>query len=170
MSDSPPNSFRSRWSSDLEVLGYTSVPNCLITCQVQLGITSSELNVLLQVLSFKYDTRMPFPSLGSMAKQSGLAVGTIRRNLRSLENKGLISRITREGLTNCFDVTPLILRLEAHPNCKGVQKRTPPQSDSFALPQSNIDAKQDELKSEELNNTVRRLKSSDDISEILKNF
>jgi DNA-binding transcriptional MocR family regulator len=154
MSQGRQSSFNNKWGDDLQALGYTAVPNCLLTCQAQLGIASCELNILLQVLSFKFDTRHPFPSLRAISKQTGLAVNTIRRNLRSLENKGMIKRLYRTGDTNLYDIEPLIRLLEDHPYCKGVQKRSSLPPRVYAQPRPETDAKEDLLQITPNNKTL----------------
>lgn len=147
------SSFAEKWSNDIEPLGYTSVPNCLMTCQRQLNITSSELNIVLQILLFKYDTRLPYPSLKRLSKHTGLSVGSVRRNLRSLESKQLIKRVYREGTSNKYDMTPLIYALEDHRPCEGVQKRLLLESRMVGKHSTKIDDKEDQVLTKLLKNT-----------------
>lgn len=149
-----PRTFSEKWSNYIELLGYTAVPNCLITCQVSIGITSSEFNVLVQILQYRFDDGMPYPSLQSIAKRSGLAVSSVRRNIRTLEEKGLIRRLSRIGSTNLFDVQPLIETLHNH-DCIFAQKRTNPRSEISDPLQPQTTAKEDPgLTEEELNNIL----------------
>lgn len=143
-------SFAFKWSEDIAPIGFTQVPNCLLTCQSELGITSTELNVMLQILRYKYDDRAPFPALSTVASHIGISVGAVRRNLRSLENKGLIRRFYRRSNTNLFDFNPLIKRLDAH-KCTRVGHNVPPTLENIdGSPRPHITAKEYELQQDEL--------------------
>lgn len=102
-----------RWSPTLAARGFTPVPTTFLDHYVDLGITPAEAMLIVHLMSFKWDERMPFPSIGRLREKTGLSDGQIRALLRRLEKqKGVLYRIRRLGRTNQFDFGPLIEKLE----------------------------------------------------------
>ncbi len=100
-----------KWSELIAEHGYTQVPNLLLQSQAALHITTSELCILLQILSYKWTPRHPYPSVKRLSTQSGLAQKTVRNNIARLENKGLLKRIYRANQSSLIDFEPLIEKL-----------------------------------------------------------
>lgn len=108
------------WGKESLELNWTAVPNSLIFLQHELGITSQELVVLLNILMHRFSSkpeRLPFPSVGSIATRTGQTQRNVRRHLTSLEKKGMLKRVStpREGTyrgRNQYDVAPLIQELK----------------------------------------------------------
>lgn len=74
--------------------GFTAIPNALIKSQVKLGITSSELNVLLNLLvHWWFKDGLPFPSANTIANRTGMDPRTVQRHLKSLRDKGYIEKV-----------------------------------------------------------------------------
>jgi DNA-binding MarR family transcriptional regulator len=99
------------WSSEVASRGWTQVPNALLEAQGVLGIKSTEMVTLISLLSFMWDRKYPFPSVGTLAKRAGLKRATVQRHLRMLQERGLIERKPRFNQTNVYIITPLILEL-----------------------------------------------------------
>jgi DNA-binding transcriptional regulator YhcF (GntR family) len=96
----PVDSIASRWG-DAASAGFTPVPNTLMRAQAKLGLSPTEIVVLLNILLHWWERdRMPFPSTPAIAKRSGLSVRTVQRGLRSLEKKGLIGRVRARNEQN----------------------------------------------------------------------
>ena len=73
--------------------GYLALPEVLIRGQHLLGLTSTEMMVLINILMHWWDAdRMPFPSNGKIAKRMGIDSRTVQRACKKLEDKKLISR------------------------------------------------------------------------------
>lgn len=58
----------------------------------QTGLNPSEAMVIIQLMSFKWDERAPFPTVGKIAEQTNLKERSIREIIRRLEGLGLIRR------------------------------------------------------------------------------
>lgn len=73
--------------------GYTGVPNILLRAQNRLGITPTQLTIIVQLLGYYYDPlRPPFPTKRDLAKRIGITEQTIRINIKALEEAGLVTR------------------------------------------------------------------------------
>lgn len=73
--------------------GYTGVPNILLRAQNRLGINSTQLTIIVQLLSYYYDPlRPPFPTKRELAKRIGITEQTLRINIKALEDAGLVTR------------------------------------------------------------------------------
>jgi DNA replication protein DnaD len=88
--------------------GFLSIPDVLLMHQKELGISSEELNVLLNVLAhwWRPESKV-FPRTSTIAFRMGASLRSVQRAMQSLVKKGLIKRDkTNEGVTY-YDVTPL---------------------------------------------------------------
>lgn len=108
-------SFRARWSEALAKYGYTQVANRFLEYYHALGITQEEAMFIIQCFKFKWDVDFPYPSLNTIAKAMGMSRNTVQRYLRSLENKGFVKRVRREGASSKLNLEPLIKKLEQLP-------------------------------------------------------
>lgn len=136
--------FASKWSISVERYGYTSIPNLLIINQRKLLITNGEMVVLINILKYMWSDKNPYPAVSSIAGHSGMASKTIRKHIRSLENKGLVRRIFRKSNTNEYSLEPLRRKLEllVTSNNYTAQIRVPPLLDSAQSPYSEISTKE----------------------------
>lgn len=107
-----------RWRLDkrltpaLTARGFTAVPSVFLDRYHELDVTSAEAMVIVHLLSYKWSSRNPFPRLAVLAEKMGLTTTSVRSHLRSLENKGLLKRVSRAGHSNEFDLAPLFAKLE----------------------------------------------------------
>ena len=98
--------------------GYTGVPNILLRAQNRLGITPTQLTIIVQLLGYYFDPlRPPFPSKRELANRIGITEQTIRINIKALEDNGLVAREqqkTRFGDygSNRYHLTGLIEKLK----------------------------------------------------------
>lgn len=106
------------WGKEVTRHGYTGVPSILIRAQSRLGINSTQMNIILQLLDYWIDpARKPFPSKKDIADRMGLKSGkTIQINVRELEQAGLIRRETRKTAagdwnSNIYHLDGLIKRV-----------------------------------------------------------
>ena len=73
--------------------GYTALPNILLRAQKRLGITTTQFNIIAQLLSYWIDpARPPFPSKRDLSQRMGITPQTLRINIAALEERGLIRR------------------------------------------------------------------------------
>jgi DNA-binding MarR family transcriptional regulator len=76
--------------------GFVGFPSAVIQFQDQLRLSSSELNVLIQIADFWWDPeRHPYPSKGLIAKRMQMKPRSIQRIIAQLESRKLIARIAR---------------------------------------------------------------------------
>ena len=93
--------------------GWTAIPNILLRKQVELGISPSELNVLINLIRFWWEPgQAPFPSPEKTATEIGISTRTVYRILASLEEKGLIKRIITDGEATRYELDDLVKKLQ----------------------------------------------------------
>lgn len=133
------NSFEDQWSATVAKKGVSGIPVLLMRNQAELGITMGEMTTLIQLLSYRYGNKLPFPSARTLGKHMSRSERTARRLYTGLKAKGLIRVHHRNGRTNQFDVTPLIDRLKmlaSKSGSKFISDRTKPAS-NVPSPQPN---------------------------------
>jgi len=95
--------------------GFAQLPKNLLKYWKHVGMSKTELVVIIFMLVFWWDRDNPIdPKLATVAKLSGMDIKTIRTALNNLHNKGIIT-ITRQrdaddnnSLTsNAYDLRPL---------------------------------------------------------------
>lgn len=137
------NPFTDKWPDDIEKRGYSQIPNCLIRCRSELGLNTSELSILLQLMVFDFGkNKIVWPSHKTLAKQAGLSCSAIRGNIVSLESKGFIKREFQTGTSNRYDLLPIIDKLRNHTCQHPVKKRTHPTPKSGRHPPRKSDTKE----------------------------
>lgn len=90
--------------------GYVPVPNKFLELYSYLKpfpLTTSEALFVLQIMTFKWTADAPFPSYARIAHRMGVTDKAVRRMAQSIESKGYLKRISRQGSTNKFDFNPL---------------------------------------------------------------
>lgn len=104
------------WGNILDE-GFTSVPNILLKYRHNIGIKAQHLALVIDIMSFKWDTENPFPSYATLAKRAGVAERTIKRVTQDLEELNLLIRTPRfdnrtgAQITTIFDFRPLVEKL-----------------------------------------------------------
>lgn len=95
------------------VAGFQAVPDLLFKHQDHLGISPTDLVVLLNVLMhWWYPHLKPFPRSQTIAKRMGVTPRTVQRSLNNLEKSGLIDRERKKsGGVMYIDPTPLVEKL-----------------------------------------------------------
>lgn len=138
-------SIRARWGESLaeSKLGYTPVPNIFLYAFKELNINPTEALFILQVMSYKWTVRKPFPSFKSISRDTGLSENTIRSCARSLENKNLIKREFRRGHSSEINFQPLIFKLEV---LNSVYMKNLHSIRKTKKPYQNSETKEDELR------------------------
>lgn len=73
--------------------GFVALPEVLVRSQKRLGISSTEMMVLINVLMHWWSPeRKPFPGNNKIAKHMGVSTRTVQRAFETLEQKRLIKR------------------------------------------------------------------------------
>ncbi|QEL12262.1 helix-turn-helix domain-containing protein [Kushneria phosphatilytica] len=109
-----------KWGKDIVAAGWTAVPNILLQRQQTLGLTPTDLNILLQLLMYWWqDGKHPYPSKKKIAESIGVSTSTVQRRIRVMEAIGFLERRYRRqeadrNLTNEYDLTPLVEYLMPH--------------------------------------------------------
>lgn len=92
--------------------GFTAIPNLILKKQSKLELSSSELNVLINLIRFWWSSdKLPFPDLEKIAVEMGVSKRTLYRIVSSLEEKGFIKRLQIEGEPTKYDLAGLIDKL-----------------------------------------------------------
>jgi hypothetical protein len=98
--------------------GFTSVPNILLRYRSKLGIKPHHLALIIDIMSFKWDSENPFPSYSTLAQRANMTDRGIRKTIHELERLNLLIRTQRfdeesgAQITTIFDFRPLIQRLK----------------------------------------------------------
>lgn len=97
--------------------GFTSVPNILLRYRNNLEIKPQHLALIIDIMSFKWDSENPFPSYSTLARRAGVSERSIKRTTQDLEELNLLKRTPRfdketgAQITTVFDFRPLIKKL-----------------------------------------------------------
>lgn len=111
--------FIDKWSPAIFEQGnFTMVPNLLLKYAHELDITPSELVVLINIESFRWNTRPAFPSVERIAQRTGMSERHVTRLITSLVRKELMWRTRRRNRTNEYNFYPLIKKLDDIATCE----------------------------------------------------
>lgn len=106
-----PEKLNHRYPQSVLQEGFTPIPNSLLNNYKSLNMTSNEALFVIHLMFYKRDKRNPYPSISKIASKMGITDHQARSYARSLESKGLLSRIGRNGKSNEFDLNLLFERL-----------------------------------------------------------
>ena len=112
---------RDKWKDGVSTgnTGFLALPEVLLRKQAQLSINTTELTVLINILSFWwYEDQLPFPGNKTIATRMGVEPRTVQRAIKSLEEKGLMKRKKElqpdKTWRRYFDPSGLVTKLESH--------------------------------------------------------
>lgn len=91
-------------------MSFTKIDNLLLKYSSKLGLSPIQVQIIVNVLSFKYGDELPYPSNRKIANRIGRCGRTIERNNKKLEQKGFLRR-TKGGIKPCWDFSGLFKRL-----------------------------------------------------------
>ena len=85
-----------KWSKPLMDAGWTVLPNVIIENQRQLGLTATDMNILLHLASrwWTAETK-PYPAKATIARALNLDPRTIQRRIAAMEKAGFLRREQR---------------------------------------------------------------------------
>lgn len=101
--------------------GFAQIPNKLIYGLPKIGVKNGEFHFVITLLTYKHDSRDPYPSLETLADACGCHTTQIKRWIKSLKDKGLLrvgrkrNMASKQWGTNVYSVKPMldkILELE----------------------------------------------------------
>lgn len=107
-----------KWGKAVMKHGFSIIPSLILRAQERLGLSPSQLAVLLQVLDHWWDReKLPFPGKAELARRLNLSPRQVGRYLTELHDAGYIRRIARHqkhgGQTsNYYDPSGLVERLQ----------------------------------------------------------
>ncbi|MET0754373.1 MAG: helix-turn-helix domain-containing protein [Pyrinomonadaceae bacterium] len=89
--------------------GFVGIPTRFLQLypRLQPSLTSGEAIFVIQLMSFKWDEKDPFPSYKLLGERMGTSSKTAQRHATSLEAKRYLKRIQRIGDSNKFDLSGL---------------------------------------------------------------
>lgn len=95
------------------VAGFQAVPDLLLKNQGKLGLTPTDMVVLLNILMhWWYPEQKPFPRSTTIAQRIGVTARTVQRSISNLEANGLLVRETSADGRVFLDPTPMVAMLE----------------------------------------------------------
>jgi hypothetical protein len=97
--------------------GYQPVMSVLMLHQAQLGISSEQLNVLLNISMHWFEPHtFPFPHTATIAKRMGIGPRAVQGHLRALKRKGYVNVIPGRTRTDPkrYDIRPLVKAMEPY--------------------------------------------------------
>lgn len=107
-----------KWGKDVMKLGFSVMPSLLFRAQRRLGLSPTQLAVLVQLADFWWDEeRKPYPSKETLSQRLGIGPRQIQRHIADLEEAGLVRRIERRAihkgkLSNAYDLSGLVEKLK----------------------------------------------------------
>ncbi len=92
--------------------GFQAVPDLLLKHQKALGLSATDLVVLLNVLMHWWTPETkPFPRAITISKRMGVTPRTVQRSLRNLQRLDLIRRGRIDKMKTVLDPDPLVIKL-----------------------------------------------------------
>lgn len=116
--EGPQRSSEKKWGRDVIRLGFIIVPSLLFKGQARLGLSPTQLALLLQIAEHWWDPdRRAYPGTNALAERLRLSQRQVRRHLAALEDAGFLQRIERTAahrgkLTNEYDLGGLVAKLQ----------------------------------------------------------
>ena len=107
-----------KWGKPVIELGFSIIPSLLFRAQRRLGLTNTQLVVLLQLADFWWDhDRKPFPAKRLLAERMGIDPRNVQKHIADLESAGFLQRIRRSYLhggqtSNAYDLSGLVEKLQ----------------------------------------------------------
>ncbi|HSC34894.1 MAG TPA: helix-turn-helix domain-containing protein [Thermodesulfobacteriota bacterium] len=97
--------------------GFTSVPNILLRYRSRIGLKPKHIMLIIDIMSYKWDSEYPFPSYSTLAARSGIEERSVKRITQDLEELKLLIKTPRfddetgAQVTTVFDFRPLVQKL-----------------------------------------------------------
>jgi hypothetical protein len=114
----PRNALADKWGPHIIALGYTAIPDVLLTNLAALKMHPPDFLVLCHLLRHWWTAdQLPYPSKSKLARDMHTSEKNIQRIIGRLVALGLIRRIERKrehdrNDSNVYDLAPLIAKLK----------------------------------------------------------
>lgn len=102
------------WGIEILEEGYTQIPNLITRYHRKIGLTPGEWSFISVLLTYKHDSKDPYPSAETLADTLDCSVKQIEKYISSLKSKDLIkvyrtkSKKTGKYGNNIYNFKPLI--------------------------------------------------------------
>lgn len=109
MDEPVTSTIRQRWGPAVRSgrIGYTAVPNVLLRSQARLGLSSTEMVVVLNLLLHWWEPDdWPYPHPVHIATRMGVSRRTVERTLVALQTKGLVEQLPGRSVNGRPNVRP----------------------------------------------------------------
>lgn len=109
-----PRSVQDKWTWLLLEQGYIPVARVFLRNYSRLDppLTPREAMFVIHLMDFKWAREAPWPRYRVLAQYMGVTPKQVRRNARSLQEKGYLVRELRKAQSNRFHLDPLFTALE----------------------------------------------------------
>ena len=115
----PTRSAAARWGKarDLFNEGFVVVPNRFLRQYASLrpALSAGEALFVLQLMTFKWDEKLPYPTYKTIAERMDITDKMARRYAQSLDRKGYLHRQYQKRAANRFDLSGLFEALSKAP-------------------------------------------------------
>lgn len=107
-----------KWGKAVCKLGFSVIPSLIFKAQARLGLSSTQLVVLLQLADHWWESdRHPYPSKATIAERLQLSPRQVQRQIEELEKAGFVKRVARYAShkgrqANQYDLSGLVERLK----------------------------------------------------------
>lgn len=117
VADTKKRSADAKWSSDVMSRGFVIIPAILLRAQRRLGLSGTQLAILLHLIDWWYDAeKSPWSSKELLSQRIGIGERQFQRQIAQLESAGFvkrIERITNHGKRpNSYDLSGLVKKLK----------------------------------------------------------
>lgn len=123
------NASEKKWGKKVMQLGFCMVPSLLLRAQQRLGLSATQLAILMHLADHWWDAdRKPWPSKATLAKRLNLSARQVQRYMAELETAGLVQRVQRRAAhggiqSNMYDLSGLVDKLkELEPEFREVEE------------------------------------------------
>lgn len=114
-----PKTSEQKWGKQVMGFGFCIVPSLLLRAQNRLGLSPTQLAVLIQLCDFWWENeRKPHPGKELLSKRLGISKRQLQRHIAELERADLIKRVERHhashggNLSNIYDLSGLVAKLK----------------------------------------------------------
>lgn len=110
------------WGSKILDEGFTMVPNVLIENYKRIGISDTQILIMIAIMRFSFRGRQPYPSQKTIAEITGFTTRTIITAINRLKMKGYMTVTKRyihrtnenpQRTSNKYNLKGLMLKLDS---------------------------------------------------------
>lgn len=110
-------SAEAKWGTDVMARGFVIVPSVLLRAQRRLGLSGTQLAIILHLVDWWSDAdKHPWSAKETLSNRIGLTERQLQRQIAALEKRGYVKRVphvTRHGKRpNSYDLGGLVKKLK----------------------------------------------------------